>query len=153
MVRALRVPGGRDTEGRCCGKMRVCLASAGRSRRTRPSSGRLPAGLARHLSAEADSMARASSALHDAMKLRELVASAGVRNVNVRPTVKTTKLPLPAEFVPGHLAALPMAQEIARLSAEWRNAFVEDMTEALSAHVDSGQLILPAGVHVVTADA
>jgi ubiquinone/menaquinone biosynthesis C-methylase UbiE len=109
--------------------------------------------LARHLSAEAGSMARASSALHDAMELRELVASAGLRNVNVRPTVKTTKLPLPAEFVPGHLAALPMAHEIARLSPERRNALVQEMTEALSAYVDRGQLVLPAGVHVVTANA
>ena len=87
------------------------------------------------------------------MKLRELVASAGFRNVNVRPTVKTTKLPVPAEFVPGHLAALPMAQEIARLSPGRRNALVQEMTETLSAYVDRGQLVLPAGVHVVTADA
>jgi hypothetical protein len=64
-----------------------------------------------------------------------------------------TKLPLPAEFVPGHLAALPMAQEIARLSAERRNAIVQEMTEALSAYVDREQLVFPAGVHVVTADA
>jgi hypothetical protein len=87
------------------------------------------------------------------VELHGLVASAGFRNVNVRPTIKTTKLPLPAEFVPGHLAALPVAQEIARLSAERRNALVQEMTEALSAYVDGGQLVLPAGVHVVTADA
>ena len=109
--------------------------------------------LARHLSPEAGSMARASSALHDAMELHGLVASAGFQNVNVRPTIKTTTLPLPTEFVPGHLAALPMAQEIARLSAERRNALVQEMAEALSAYVDRGQLVVPAGVHLVTADA
>ena len=109
--------------------------------------------LARHLSAEAGSMARVPHALHDAVELRGLVASAGFRNVNVRPTIKTTTLPLPAEFVPGHLAALPIAQEIARLSAERRNALVQEMAEALSAYVDRGQLVVPAGVHVVTADA
>jgi len=89
-------------------------------------------------------MARAPHGLHDATELNGLVASVGFRNVHVRPTIKTTELPLPAEFVPGHLAALPMAQEIARLSAERRNGFVEDMTEALSAYVDRGQLIFPA---------
>jgi SAM-dependent methyltransferase len=109
--------------------------------------------LARHLSAAAGSMARAPYALHDAAELHGLVTSAGFRNVNVRPTIKTTQLPLPAEFVPGHLAALPMAQEIARLSAERRNAIVQEMTEALSAYVDREQLVFPAGVHVVTADA
>ena len=98
-------------------------------------------------------MARAPHALHDAVELHGLVASAGFRNVNVRPTIKTTKLPLPAEFAPAHLTAVPMGQEIARLSAERRNALVDEMTEALSAYVDRGQLIYPAGVHVVTADA
>ena len=58
-----------------------------------------------------------------------------------------------AEFVPGHLAALPMAQEIARLSAERRNALVHEIPEALGAYVDRGQLIFSASVHVVTADA
>ena len=106
--------------------------------------------LARHVSAEAGAMARASSALHDAVDLRDLVASAGFRNVDVRPTVRVTKLPLPAEFVPGHLAALPIAQEIARLSPERRNALVQDITAALSAYVDRGELVLPAAVHVVT---
>lgn len=56
--------------------------------------------LARHVSAEAGSMARAPCALHDAAELHNLVASAGFRNVRVRPTIKTTKFPLPAELSP-----------------------------------------------------
>src|SRR5215469_14735904 len=46
----------------------------------------------RHLGAEADSMARAPYALSDAVELHGLVASAGFRNVHVRPAIKTTKL-------------------------------------------------------------
>ena len=98
-------------------------------------------------------MARAPCALHDAAELQGLVASAGFRNVRVRPTIATTKLPLPGEFVPGHLAALPMAQAIAQLGPAQRAALIEDMTEALRAYVDGEQLTVPAGVHVVTADA
>jgi ubiquinone/menaquinone biosynthesis C-methylase UbiE len=109
--------------------------------------------LARHVSPEAGSMARAPCALHDAAQLHRLVASAGFRDVRVRPTIATTKLPLPEEFVPGHLAALPMAPAIARLTHERRAALIEDMTQALRAYVDGGQLTIPAGVHVVTADA
>jgi ubiquinone/menaquinone biosynthesis C-methylase UbiE len=109
--------------------------------------------LSRHLGAAADSMARVPYALSDSLELHGLVASAGFRNVHVRPTIKTTTLPLPADFVPGHLAALPITQEIARLSPERRNVLVEEVAEALSAFVDRGQLIFPAGVHVVTADA
>jgi ubiquinone/menaquinone biosynthesis C-methylase UbiE len=109
--------------------------------------------LARHVSAEAGSAALAPCALHDAAELHALVASAGFRNVRVRPTIKTTRLPLVAEFVPGHLAALPMAPAIARLDADRRAALLEEMTRALRSYVDSEQLTFPAGVHVVTADA
>jgi ubiquinone/menaquinone biosynthesis C-methylase UbiE len=109
--------------------------------------------LARHVSPEAGSMARAPSALHDPVELHDLVSAAGFRNVLVRPTIETTKLPLPEQFVPGHLAALPMAQAIARLAPDRRAALLEDMTEALRAYVEGEQLIVPAGANVVTADA
>jgi ubiquinone/menaquinone biosynthesis C-methylase UbiE len=109
--------------------------------------------LTRHVSPEAGSMMRAPFALHDAGELHHLVASAGFRNVRVRPTSETTKLPLPAEFVPGHLAALPMAQAIALLAPDRRAALLADMTEALRAYSDGSQLMLPAGANVVTADA
>lgn len=109
--------------------------------------------LARHVSPEAGSMALAPCALHDAVELHGLVASAGFRNVHVRPTIETTKLPLPEEFVPGHLAALPIAQTIAELGPDRRTALMKHMTEALRPYVDGEKLTLPAGVHVVTADA
>jgi ubiquinone/menaquinone biosynthesis C-methylase UbiE len=108
--------------------------------------------LSRHVSAEAGSMARAPYVLHDVVALHGLVASAGFRNVRVRPATQTMKLPLPAEFVPGHLAALPMAQEIARLAADRRAALLEEMTQRLSVYVDRAQLVFPAAAHVVTAD-
>jgi ubiquinone/menaquinone biosynthesis C-methylase UbiE len=109
--------------------------------------------LARHVSPEAGSMARAPHALHDAVELHGLVASAGFRNVRVRPTIETTKLPLPKEFVPGHFAALPMAETIARLLPDRRAALIEDITEALRPYEEGDHLTVPAGVHVVTADA
>jgi ubiquinone/menaquinone biosynthesis C-methylase UbiE len=109
--------------------------------------------LARHVSPEAGSVARAPCALHDVQELHGLVASAGFRNVRVRPTIETTKLPLPEEFVPGHLAALPIAQTIARLAPDRRTALLEEMTEALRVYVDGDQLVLPSGANVVTADA
>jgi len=109
--------------------------------------------LTRHVGPEAGAMARAPSALHDSAELHGLVSAAGFRNVHVRPTIATTTLPLPEEFVPGHLAALPMAHAIAQLARDRGAAIVQDMTEALRAYVDDQQLKVPAGVHVVTADA
>jgi ubiquinone/menaquinone biosynthesis C-methylase UbiE len=109
--------------------------------------------LARHVGPEAGSMARAPSALHDPVQLHDLVSAAGFRNVRVRPTIEMTNLPLPEHFVPGHLAALPMAQAIDRLAPEQRSALVQDITEALGSYVDGQQLLVPAAANVVTADA
>jgi hypothetical protein len=71
----------------------------------------------------------------------------------VRPTIEMTRLPSPSEFVPGHLAALPNAQEIAGLAADRRAALVEHVTKALRGYADGDQIRVPAGAHVVTADA
>jgi ubiquinone/menaquinone biosynthesis C-methylase UbiE len=109
--------------------------------------------LERHMSEGASTMMRGADALNDAVELHWLVASAGFQNVHVRPTIEMTRLPLPAEFVPGHLAALPIAQEIARLAADRRAALVDDMTTALRGYVDGDHITVPAGVHIVTADA
>jgi len=109
--------------------------------------------LERHVREGASAMTRAADALNDAVELHRLVASAGFQNVRVRPTIEMTRLPLPAEFVPGHLAALPIAQEVARLAADRRAALVDDMTTALHGYVDGDHITVPAGVHIVTADA
>ncbi len=118
-----------------------------------PYAAALAAALAQHVSPEAGSMAQAPHALHDAVELHRLVASTGFQNVHVRPTIETTQLPLPEEFAPGHFAALPMAATIAQLTPERREALIEDMSEALRPYVDGEHLTVPAGVHVVTADA
>jgi ubiquinone/menaquinone biosynthesis C-methylase UbiE len=118
-----------------------------------PYAAALSAALVRHVSPEAGSMARAPHALHDAVELHDLVTAAGFRNVRVRPMIETTTLPLPEEFVPGHLAALPMTETIAQLTPDRRAALVEDMTESLRPYVDGDHLTVPAGVHIVTADA
>jgi ubiquinone/menaquinone biosynthesis C-methylase UbiE len=109
--------------------------------------------LERHVSADAGAMMRAAYALHDATEVHRLVASAGFQRVRVHPTIEMTRLPLPREFVPGHLSSLPIAQEIARLGADRQAAIVEDVTKALRAYADREQVTVPAGVNVVTADA
>jgi len=85
--------------------------------------------------------------------VHRLVASAGFQRVRVHPTIEMTRLPLPREFVPGHLSSLPIAQEIARLGADRQAAIVEDVTKALRAYADRDQVTVPAGVNVVIADA
>ena len=108
--------------------------------------------LARHVSAEAGLIARAPSALHSSKELHDLVTRAGFHNVRVCRRFETTTLPLPETFVPGHLAALPIAETITGLAPNRRAALIQDMTEALHAYVDGEQLKLPSGSHVVTAN-
>ena len=137
------------------------LAGAGRVGRARllhqvalPLRSSVTLGVRRYdVSTRAAATLRAPDALQDALELDRLVAAAGFQNVRVRPTIEMTRLPLPAEFVPGHLAALPIAQEIARLAADRRATIVEDMTKALRGYVDRDQITVPAGADVVTADA
>jgi ubiquinone/menaquinone biosynthesis C-methylase UbiE len=120
--------------------------------RDNPYPAALAEALTRHVSPEAGSMARAPYALHDAEELHDLVVAAGFRNVRVRRVIETTKLPLPDEFIAGHLAALPIAETLTRLAHDRRTALIEDMTEALRAYVEGQHLTLPAGAHVVTGD-
>ena len=106
----------------------------------------------RHVSVEAGAR-RAPYALHDGAELHRLVASAGFQNVHVHSATEMTRLPLPAQFVPGHLAALPIAEQILRLPSDQRAALVHDVTTALRDYVDGDHITVPAGAHVVTADA
>lgn len=124
-----------------------------RTRDETPYQAALADALERHVGPEAGSMARAPAALWDPRELHDLVGSAGFRNVHVRPTVETTKLPALENFVPGHLAALPIAPSLARLAPDRRAALLDDMNRALRAYWNGEQFTLPAGVNVVTADA
>jgi hypothetical protein len=142
--------------GRCAGSFAEVDGwplPCGVQSRITPYQAALADALRRRVSPEAGSMARAPCALCDAVELHGLVASAGFRYVRVRPTIAMTKLPLPDQFVPGHLAALPMAQAIARLAPDRRAALLAEMTETLRPYVDGEQVIIPAGVNVATADA
>ena len=107
--------------------------------------------LARHISPEAGSMARAPCALHNAAELHALIADAGFRDVSVNRTVKTTHLPLPQDFVPGHLSALPIADTVARLDHDRRAALVQEVARTLRPYLANGCLEVPAAVNVATA--
>lgn len=107
--------------------------------------------LAKYISAEAGSIARAPCALHDAAELEGLIANAGFRSVHVDTIVRTTTLPLPEDFVPGHLNALPIAEAVARLDPDRRAALVHDMAEALRPYVNGEHLEVPASVKITTA--
>lgn len=143
---------------RCLCEMRRVLRYGGRLAFTvwsgitdSPYRAALADALERHVSEGTSAMMRAADALNDVVELHRLVASAGFQNVRVHPTIEMTRLPLPAEFVPGHLAALPIAQEIARLAPDRRAALVDDMTTALRGYVEGDHITVPAGVHIVTA--
>ena len=109
--------------------------------------------LAKHVSPDVGATVHIPCALHDARELRDLVTSAGFGNVQVRPTIKETRLPSSADAVLGRLAATPIAQLVAQMTVDGRAALVGEITGALTQYVDGEQWTVPAGVHVVTAEA
>lgn len=107
--------------------------------------------LARHIGSEAANGIRGAFALGDGEELRAVVAGAGFRDVRLWIESQMIRYPSLAEFVPGYLSATPVASAVAGLDAGIQGAIVQDVTDALRAHMDGGGLATPIEAHVVVA--
>src|SRR5262249_57278712 len=98
---------------------------------------------------------RTEHALADAAALRALIASAGFRNVDVNPVVKSITFPSCAEYVRVQLSATPLASVLAQYDEEEQDQLVEavtaDVSAALSAFSREQSLVYPQEVHVALA--
>ena len=95
---------------------------------------------------------RVAFALTDREELRSLVSAAGLRNVHVRLDVKMSRYPSLEEFVPGYMAATPMASAVAALTDGDRTRMVREVIQSLRDYMDDGGLAAPMESHVVTAE-
>ena len=93
----------------------------------------------------------AAFSLTDREALRSLVEASGLRRVEVRLEVKMSRYPSLAEFVPGYMAATPMAGAVAALAEADRSQMVSEVVDALQAYVDDGGLAAPMESYIVTA--
>jgi SAM-dependent methyltransferase len=95
---------------------------------------------------------RAAFTLADREELRSLVSAAGFRNVHVRLDVKISRYPSLEEFVPGYMAATPMASAVAAMTGEERTRMVREVIQSLRDYMDDGGLAAPMECYVVTAE-
>jgi ubiquinone/menaquinone biosynthesis C-methylase UbiE len=104
-----------------------------------------------HLSAEVAALQRAAFTLGEAEELRGLVTTAGFSAPHIRLVVKLMRYPSLVEYLPGYLAATPMAGAVAALDDARRTVLFRELQTALRPYVDDTGLAVPMECHVVVA--
>jgi ubiquinone/menaquinone biosynthesis C-methylase UbiE len=106
-----------------------------------------------HVSAEAAARINAPQGLADAgdRELHRLMVEAGFEGVTIHSRTMITRLPLPEAFVLWHLAAMPVAAEVAALSEEARTALVRDVRTALLSYIEDNGVAFPSDANLVVA--
>ncbi len=107
----------------------------------------------RHVSDSAASGLRRPHTLADPEEARATMTESGFIDANVCSAVEYMCTPPAREFVPGHLAAQPVAGEIAALPESDQAALIEDLCTALTPYADENGLRFPGMAHIVTARA
>jgi len=107
--------------------------------------------LARHLSPEAASFGDLVFSMNDVDELKELMRSAGFRNVDVEAKPKTLRLPAPADFLWQYIHSTPLAEPAAQAGEAKRAALEREVCERWQAFVVDGSLSLQVGMTTATA--
>lgn len=107
--------------------------------------------LARHISPEVASFGDLVFSMHDVDELKELIRSAGFRNVDVEAKPKTLHLPAPADFLWQYIHSTPLAQAAAQTGEAKRAALERDVCERWQEFVVDGFLSLQVGMTTATA--
>ena len=83
--------------------------------------------------------------------LRELIAAAGFRKVEIHPRTVTIHVPEIEKFVLGHLSGSPVAKAITNLGEKDRFAFARRVKESLQRYARGDGVAYPDEVNIVTA--
>ena len=89
--------------------------------------------------------------LHDAAELRELMTSAGFRDVDVRTTRKPLRLPPPREFLWQYLHSTPLVGLVVQASDAQRAALEDEVSARWQDLLVDGALVLDLGMTTVIA--
>ena len=109
--------------------------------------------LEQHVGAETATKYRASRVAPDAEELHRLLVEAAFRDVSIRPSVMTIRLPPIDTFVLRHLSALPVAGAVAALTEKVRAALVSQVSAALQAYANNDGVAVPDETNVAIAHA
>lgn len=108
----------------------------------------LCAAVQRHISPEIAAKQRAQRQTPSAADLQKQVNDAGFSNVEVQKQELLINVSHPTEFVPLHLASMPIAGAFLGLSHESQTALIDDVATALKDYLQDDRLIYPDAVHV-----
>ena len=108
----------------------------------------LCAAVERHISPEVAAKQRSQRQTPSADDLKEQVTHAGFSDVTVLRQELLIDVPQPLEFVPLHLASMPIAGAFLALSQEVQVDLVDDVATALRDYMQEDRLIYPDAVHV-----
>ena len=107
--------------------------------------------LARHLSPQAAAFGDRVFSMHDVDELKELMRSAGFRNVDVEAKPKNLRLPSPADFLWQYIHSTPLAEAAAQAGEAKRAALERDVCAQWQELVVDGFLPLEVGMTTATA--
>ena len=105
----------------------------------------------RHVGTEAARRLRASRMVPEPEELSQLLVEAGFRDVHIRSSRMTKRLPALETLVLCHLAATPVAEAVAALPEEARAALARDVCIALRSYADGDGVVVPDATNVATA--
>ncbi len=105
----------------------------------------------RHVGTEAATRILAPRVVPAPEELSRLLVDAGFRDVHIRASRMTLRLPSLETLVPCHLAATPIADAVAALSDEARAALARDVRRALQSYADGDGVMVPNETNLATA--
>jgi SAM-dependent methyltransferase len=106
--------------------------------------------VARCISAESATVFAAAFSLGAADELRDSLTGACFHDVLVHHYRLTLRLPALDKFVLRHLSALPMAESVAHIGQEAREALISHVEAAARAYADGYGVVVPQEINVAT---
>ena len=107
--------------------------------------------LEEHAGETAGTMMRSPFPDWDQKTIRNMVAEAGFRNIQVHLDIITMRYPSPEEFLRREAASSPLAGEIEAMEPEKRMELVDDLIRSLEAYTDDRGVVFPMETYMIVA--
>jgi ubiquinone/menaquinone biosynthesis C-methylase UbiE len=105
----------------------------------------------RNVGSEPAALVRSAFSFGDADQLRQVIASAGFHDLEIRVELETIRHSSLDEYVPGYISATPVAAAVAGLDPEAQGKIIDDVRESLAAHIVGSGLAAPIEAHLAIA--
>jgi ubiquinone/menaquinone biosynthesis C-methylase UbiE len=102
--------------------------------------------LSRHISPEAASFGDLVFSMNDAGELKELLRSAGFRDISVQSEHKSLRVPAPADFLWQYLYSTPLAEKVSQVDEDRRDALERDVCVNWEEFVADGSMSFQVGM-------